>query len=178
MEAQSHQGRMSTPALRRTVAGLLIAAVASLVPMPARSGASASWSGRVFGADRGTPRQSVVVGLLDGRGEWAARSQPTRADGSFSLAAEAGSYRLAVETPEGLFVFPASLDLAAGVNAPGAVSLLPAPRYAEQQDGFGNAGSRLSPTVKWIIAGSIGLAALFALAEASADENEPAASPN
>jgi hypothetical protein len=132
----------------------------------------------VYGADRGTPRASVIVGLLDAQGEWAARSEPTRADGSFSLATEAGSYRLAIEAPEGLFVLPAKLQLGAGVNAPHAVSLLPEPRYAEQKDGFGHAGARLSPTVKWIIAGTIGLVALFALAEVGKDETETSASPD
>src|SRR5262245_17052022 len=65
----------------------------------------ASFSGRVFQANRAAPRSGVVVSLTDEGGVRVAESLPTRADGSFDVGGpHAGSYAVRVETPEGVFV--------------------------------------------------------------------------
>jgi hypothetical protein len=164
---------------RHLVAAALVTALAGAGPAFAGGGkATASWSGRVLDANRGAPRASVVVGLLDEHGEWSARSSPTRADGAFAIPqATPGAYRLAVETPEGMFVLAEPLALHAGANTPKAVTLYSGATYAQQEQGLGQGTHAMRPMVQWIIAGSIGVAALFALAEVSKDETESCVSP-
>ena len=135
------------------------------------AGALASWGGRVFESDRTTPREGVVVSLADGPGDMTVRAKPTRADGAFTIdGAPTGSYRLKVETPEGVFVSSEPVKLEAGTNTPMALALNPS-FNATQEQGLGS--GEVSQTTEYIIAGAVSLFALLVILEITDEDNQP-----
>jgi hypothetical protein len=151
---------------RRLIATIAVLAMAST--LPARAG-GASLSGRVLEADSRTPRAGVVVALVAADPEIVHRSGSTGADGAFAIAdVDPGSYSLLVEAPQGAFLAPQPVVLERGANRPLALSM------SMQDTGFGSPqGSGLSKLTKWIIVGAISAAALFVVADAGSDEDEP-----
>jgi hypothetical protein len=135
------------------------------------AGAVASWGGRVFESDRITPRAGVVVSLADGPDEQSFRAEPTRTDGSFTIdGAATGTYRLRVETPEGVFVSSEPVKLEAGENTPMALALNPGAFNAKQEQGLGN--GEMSQTTEYLIAGGISLFALLVILQITDDDDE------
>ena len=134
------------------------------------AGSSASWGGRVFQTDRSTPREGVVVRLVDRQSERAVESAPTRADGGFMIAeAPVGSYELHVETPEGTFVSAQPVELEPGVNTPMALALQARPFDAKQDRGLGAEASRRTEI---IYAGLVTLVTLFIYYQLTKDDDE------
>jgi hypothetical protein len=168
---------MAPGRFRRLAASIAIAGLVWYLSVPLTPAESfASWSGRVFEADRATPREGVVVSLDDGQSERAVRSTPTRKDGAFNIdEAPAGTYRLAVETSEGVFLSSEPVELRAGPNPPMALTLSPASTHASQQQGFGS-GNGFSRRTEYLIAGAVGLTALFVISEVIDDDSESAPS--
>lgn len=110
--------------LRRSLAILLAHAV--LTSAMAVPPAPAQLRGRVLGSDGRTPRTGVHVVLVDEAGQERYRSEPTSSRGVFRIpAAEAGTYRLLAETPEGAFLAPQSVSLQSGDTRAVALSLTP-----------------------------------------------------
>jgi hypothetical protein len=116
---------MALPVLRRSLAILLaLTVLSSAVAAPM---APAQLTGRVLQADGQTPRTGVTVVLVDDGGQARYRSEPTSARGVFRIpAAEAGTYRLLAETPEGAFLAPEAVSLQSGDTRALALSLAPA----------------------------------------------------
>lgn len=142
-------------------------------PIASADALTASWGGRVFEADRVTPRSGVVISLVDASRK-ELRSVPTRADGGFALEGAPGSYTLRVETEEGAFLSGEPVTLNAGVNKPMALAL---DRIDGKKD-FGLGDEGVSRRTEWIIAGAVTVFALFVLFEITDDDGEPAASIN
>jgi len=134
---------------------------------------AASWGGRVFEADRVTPRSGVVISLVDAS-QKELRSVPTRTDGGFALAGTPGTYTLRVETDEGAFLSAEPVTLNAGANKPMALAL---DRMDAKKD-FGLGGDNTSRRTEWIIAGAVTVFALFVLFDITDDDGDPAASIN
>jgi hypothetical protein len=163
---------MAPGRFRTIAAATLSVALVWVCSMPVTPAESvASWGGRVFAADRITPREGVVVSLADGPGERTVRAAPTRADGAFTIdGAPTGTYRLKVETPEGVFVSSEPVKLEAGTNTPMALALNPAPINAKQEYGLGE--GEVSRTTEYLIAGGISLFALLVILQITDDDNE------
>ena len=103
---------------------LFTAAMSAVAPVAAAE--QAIFSGRVLNPDGISPRDDVVVSLLNVETREVFSSSPTSDDGTFRIeTAPPGSYRLAAETPEGAFVAPGAVDLQAGANKPLAFKLAP-----------------------------------------------------
>jgi hypothetical protein len=164
---------MAPGRFRSLAASTAIAALVWYLSVPLTpAGSLASWGGRVFESDRATPREGVVVSLADGQGERTVRSTPTRKDGAFAIdEAPVGTYHLAVETSEGVFLSSEPLQLRAGTNPPMALTLTAGPVHASQQQGLGG-GDGFSSRTEYIIAGVIGLAALLVINEVIDDDSE------
>lgn len=161
---------MATGRLRSFTATMVLVALVWIFVAPqARAEAVASWGGRVFQGDRVSPRQGVVVSLVDDRAGRTLHTEPTRADGAFTIEGEPGTYKLRVETPEGVFVSPEPVELAAGVNRPMALAL-----DAEKDHGLGNA--EVSRTTEYVFAGIVLLFALLVFLEITDDASESRAS--
>lgn len=153
----------------RTLASVLIVALAVV---PAVAGPTAELGGRVL--DAGAPAGAVTVHLVevaDGTPAVAA-SAITDGDGSFAIRdADPGDYRLLVETPAGSFLAPGQVTLDEGTNRPLALTI-----DAARDHGFGSESAQgLSTWGTWLIAGVIGVAALFVIAEVSDDETPASA---
>jgi hypothetical protein len=153
---------------RRLIASMVLLALASTVPAHA---GGASLSGRVLDTDSRTPRGGVVVALVGADPDVVHRSASTGEDGAFAIAdVDPGSYSLLVEAPQGAFLAPEPIVLERGANRPLALSM----SMSMQDTGFGSPqSSGLSNLTKWIIVGAISAAALFVVADAGSDEDEP-----
>jgi len=115
---------MALRSLRRMVTVLLLFAVVSST-LAAPLG-PAQLRGRVLEADGRTPRTGVTVVLVDAGGQARYRSAPTSTRGVFRIpAADAGTYRLLAETPEGAFLAPQEVELTAGNTRALSLSLNP-----------------------------------------------------
>lgn len=154
---------------------LFVACSLILLSLPTASAEvlTASWGGRVFEADRVTPRSGVVISLIDAS-QKEFRSVPTRTDGGFALSGNPGTYTLRVETDQGAFLSAEPVTLNSGVNKPMALAL---DRIDAKKD-FGLGDDDVSRTTEWIIAGVVTLFALFVIFEITDDDGEPTASIN
>jgi len=99
----------------RAVAALLILAL-QLTYGPALVAAPmASLSGRVLSADSQKPLAGALVHVGDPRTGAIRSSQPTAADGSFSVSGlPAASYQLAIQSGAGMYIVPSAVPLGAG----------------------------------------------------------------
>jgi hypothetical protein len=162
---------MTAGTLRRLLAlALALGLVAPLAAAPP----TGELSGRVLGEDGLTPRANVVVRLQDAGAARDYPSAPTRRDGAFTVSgAPAGRYDVIVEADGGAFVADGAIDLAAGRNSPVALTLRRGSMNAQTTgEGTGLGTRPLSPTVKWIILGSIVVASAFVINEVTEDEDE------
>ena len=167
---------MSSGYCRRFAASVTIVVLFSFASMPTAGAGSASWGGRVFDGDRATSREGVVVSLRSDAGQASVRSEPTRADGAFLIESmPSGTYTLAVETAEGLFVSSEPLNLQPGSNTPLALSLRPAGYSASQEHGFGDDDDEFPPVVGYVVGGAVILFALFVLDKIFEDNSEQTA---
>jgi hypothetical protein len=163
---------MAPGRIRSIAAAILSVALVWVFSAPMTpAGAVASWGGRVFESDRITPREGVVVSLAEGPGETTLRAEPTRADGTFTIdGAPTGTYRLKVETPEGVFVSSEPVELSAGANTPMALALNPGAFNAKREQGLGN--GNVSSMTEYLIAGGVSLFALLVILEITEDDDE------
>ena len=166
---------MSPGCWRRLAASITIVVLVSFASMPTvGAGSPASWGGRVFDGDRATPREGVVVSLRSDAGQASVRSKPTRADGAFLIeSTPPGTYTLAVETEEGVFLSSEPLSLQPGSNTPLALSLRPAGYSASQEHGFGDDDDDRPKVVGWVVGGVVIVFALFVLDKLFEDSKEP-----
>ena len=165
---------MSPGNWRRLAASITIVVLVSFASMPTvGAGSPASWGGRVFDGDRSTPREGVVVSLRSDAGQASVRSEPTRADGTFLIAGmPSGTYTLAVETGQGVFVASEPLNLQPGSNTPLALSLRPAAGYsASQEHGFGG-DDGFPRLVQYFVGGAVVVFALLVLDKIFEDNSE------
>jgi len=157
---------------------LILIVTPVVVATPALSAGNAQFGGRVFQADGVTPRTGVVVALVDAETQQTYRAEPTNDEGAFALtAAPAGNYNLLAETDEGAFLASDSIRLNEGANRSLALSLDPSRNYSGQgatSSSGGSSGSGMPMWAKGLIAGAIGVAALFVINEAGDDVEEPA----
>ena len=197
---------MALRSLRRMVAVLLVlAVVSSTLAAPLAPLAPAQLRGRVLEADGRTPRTGVTVVLVDEGGQTRYRSAPSSLRGVFRIpAADAGTYRLLAETPEGAFLAPQAVELAAGSTSAVSLSLSPGqpeptppptpePTPAPSEPTNPPPAEPTNPPPppppatpapvtpaqgpewrKWVIVGGIGVAALLVINEMA---NEDEASP-
>jgi len=156
---------MMTGLLRRFMVVTLVAALAGVFSLtPAWSNGDASWRGRVIDIDGVTPRTDVVVNLVTDLGDIAASSEPTRADGAFSIdRAPAGDYALLIETPDGAFLAGETMSLQPGRNTPATLHLQGGMSHRDQDYGFGSGQKGMKTWVKWTIAGAIAIVAVAAI---------------
>ncbi len=164
---------MSPGYCRRLAASITIVMLVSFAALPTvGAGSPASWGGRVFNGDRATPREGVVVSLRSAAAPQASvRSEPTRTDGTFLIdGMPSGTYTLAVETEEGVFVSPEPLHLQPGSNTPLALSLRPAGYSASQEHGFG--GDEIPRVWEYVVGGTVILFSLFVLHKLFEDSKE------
>ena len=164
---------MSPGYCRRLAASITIVMLVSFAALPTvGAGSPASWGGRVFNGDRATPRKGVVVSLRSAAAPQASvRSEPTRTDGTFLIdGMPSGTYTLAVETEEGVFVSPEPLHLQPGSNTPLALSLRPAGYSASQEHGFG--GDEIPRVWEYVVGGTVILFSLFVLHKLFEDSKE------
>jgi len=178
---------MSFMRARRPISLCLVLTLCFL--LPSTWAGSAMFSGKVYQADGTTPRAGVVVALVDGAGEAAFRSHATTEDGTFVIeGAEAGTYRVLVETAEGAFLAPDEFELSEGANLPLAFALKTgtahAPGYGsggganyQQTTGFGSGGGGLPTWGKWLVAGVITAVAIVLISDSGDDADEPTSSP-
>ena len=105
---------MSCSHFRRLVASILIAALVVATAPAFAAPAPATLTGTVYGTDVATPLPGATVIVTDVNGVRTA-SQPTRADGVFTIAAVApGRTELALETKQGTFAVATPVTLAPG----------------------------------------------------------------
>lgn len=162
---------------RRSVAVALTAAVVSLYTAVPVSGAElSSFRGRVITADGTTPREGVIITLVDVAGERTYDSMPTDEAGAFRLdSAPAGSYRLVARAPEGAFVASGELKLQAGENPPLALALRPLADEGEEGGGdklpLSAEEEARSKWVKGVLAGTVILSGFAAYEILNDSEN-------
>ncbi len=164
---------MSPGYWRRLAASITILVLVSFASMPTvGAGSPASWGGRVFDGDRATPREGVVVSLRSDAGQASVRSEPTRADGAFFIESmPSGTYTLAVETEEGVFVSSEPLNLQPGPNTPLALSLRPAGYSASQEHGFGD-DDEFPKVLGYFVGGTVLISSLYILHKIFEDDQE------
>lgn len=180
---------------RPIVVGLSLVAFFLHTGPPLAASDAARLPGRVVGADGVTPREGVVVALVSPADGARFTSSPSDGHGTFVVdSAPTGTYRLMVETPEGVFIAPTPLELAAGEHPGVALALKPAAQEdtgqqeADQQEEEGEgegevAGEEeplppppppeagMKPLTKWVIAGSIIVGGLGAMAVITEEED-------
>ena len=163
---------MSPGCCRRFAASITISVLITVLAVPhVVASPPASWGGRVFDGDRATPRGGVVVRLGGEPGSGTVRSDPTRADGSFVIeSAPPGTYTLAVETAEGVFVSSERVELHPGSNTPLALGLRQPPIFASQDYGFGS--EEIPRAVEYVVGGLVVLFSLFVLHKLFEDNDE------
>ena len=172
---------MTSPLTRRLLAFHLAIATfvfASIVPLVHAE--SALLSGRVMEADGFTPRSGVVVALVDDENRLVYRSDPTNDEGAFQIdSAPAGGYKLLAETDTGAFLASDDFTLAGGANKPVALKLNPSAEGSNATIAPGQTGASGSKSSwwQWVIAGSIIVAGLLVVADASESINSPVVVP-
>jgi hypothetical protein len=166
---------MVTGRFRSLIATTMVVALAWFICAPVTHAQSlGSWGGRVYQPDRVTPREGVVVSLINDQSDLTLRADPTRSDGAFTLdSVPVGAYALRVETPEGVFVSTDTLQMESGPNTPMALALNSQPINAEMEHGL---GEKKSKTTEYIVAGVVALFALFIILELTDDATEQDAS--
>ena len=188
---------MSPMLSRRLLAMTVAVALVWLQAVPgAEAAGGALLQGRVVSADGVTPRAGVVITLVDDERGTVFRSRPSDDRGVFNLdSARPGRYTLVAEVPEGAFVAADKVNLAAGPNPAVALALQPAePQETDSQDSPPEEGipaeedqgaeasdatlppppeqkEGLSPVVKGVIAGVVGLVAVATVFLASEEED-------
>ena len=171
---------MTSPLSRRLLAFHLAVATfvfAGLVPLQAAD--NALLTGRVTESDGFTPRDGVVVALVDNDNRLVYRSEPTGDDGAFRIdSAPAGGYYLLAETGDGAFLASDDFSVAAGANEPVALKLTPAQNSnVTMAPAQASAGS--TSWWQWAIAGTIVVAGLLVVNDAgSSDEQQSSPSGN
>jgi hypothetical protein len=180
---------------------LAVTVAAMLVWLQAAAGAVAADTallrGRVVTADGVTPRAGVVIALVDDERGSVFRSRPSDDRGVFHLdSASPGSYVLVAEVPEGAFVAATKVSLEAGPNPALALALQPAEGQetdatsapqADEGEPTADEGDApeetttlppppekregLSPVVKGVIAGVVGLLAVATVYVAGEEED-------
>lgn len=186
--------------LSRRLLAVTVAALLVWLPAAggATAADTALLRGRVVSADGVTPRAGVVITLVDDERGSVFRSKPSDDRGVFHLdSARPGRYTLVAEVPEGAFVAANKVNLQAGRNPAVALALQPTeaqeespkeespaeegkpaaeeeaeaseettplPPPAEEEEG-------LSPVVKGVIAGVVGLVAVATVYLASEEED-------
>ena len=166
---------MTRSNVRRAVAAVLVLALAELtVPVPTSAAGAALLKGRVLDADGVSPLSDVVVTLFDARGSSNFPSGPTDARGVFQASAPVGSYRLVASTPAGAFLASNEIQLAAGANAPVALTLKRQAAAGDPASGIpppaSGKKSPLAPWAKWTIIGGIAVASILAIDAVTSDE--------
>ena len=159
---------MTSPLARRILASHLTVALlvfATFVPTGAAEGSVLT--GRVMDSDGFTPREGVVVALVDNDNRVVYRSNPTSEEGAFEIAsAPAGGYKLLAETDEGAFLASDDFKLDAGKNEPVALKLAPAAQVPTATIAPGQTGGGTS-WWQWAIAGAIIVTGLLVVSDAS-----------
>jgi hypothetical protein len=170
---------MMSPLSRRLLAAHLAIATfvfASIVPVVHAE--NAMLSGRVMDTDGFTPRSGVVVALVDDENRLVYRSNPTNEEGAFEIdSAPAGGYKLLAETDAGAFVASNDFKLAGGENKPVALKLTPGSQTSNVTIAPGQTGGGGASWWQWAIAGTIIVAGLLVVADASESINSPVGVP-
>jgi hypothetical protein len=170
---------MTSPVIRRLLAlnlAIATSVVAGLAPAAAADN-STLLTGRVMENDGFTPREGVVVALVDQQKRLVYRSEPTGDEGSFQIdSAPAGDYRLLAETQEGAFLASDRFTVKSGANDPVALKLTPSAKTSNVTLAPGQVGAETS-WWQWAIAGGIVVAGLIVVSDASSSD-EPLASPS
>ncbi len=149
------------PFRRALARSLVLALIVLSVQLPASAGGGL-FNGRVVEPDGLTPREGVVVRLVDG--ERSFPSAPTNAEGRFRIAdAPAGTYVLVADTSEGAYDATEGLTIAEGRNEPLQLRLRSGGHAAAGSGGGGGTAAKgLPKAVKGVIAGILVLGAFFA----------------
>ncbi|MCH7780290.1 MAG: carboxypeptidase regulatory-like domain-containing protein [Acidobacteria bacterium] len=168
---------MTSLVARRLLAfHLAIATFVFVCFVPVVHAESALLSGRVMETDGFTPRSGVVVALVDDEGRRVYRSDPTNEDGAFRIdSAPAGGYKLLAETDQGAFLASNDFRLAPGENQPVSLKLTPADPTSNVTIAPGQTGGGKN-WWQWVIAGTIIVAGLLIVSDASSSD-EPQGSP-
>jgi len=165
---------MTSPLSRRLLASNLTVALlvfATFVPTGAAEGSVLT--GRVMDSDGFTPREGVVVALVDNENHRVYRSEPTSPEGSFEIgSAPAGGYKLLAETGDGAFLASNDFKLGAGDNDPVALKLTPAAQLPTATIAPGQTGGE-SNWWQWAIAGAIVVTGLLVVSDASESSGSP-----
>jgi hypothetical protein len=107
---------MTCSSLRRLIASALILALTAVTAPAFAASTPATLTGTVYANDVVTPLAGATVVVTDANGVKTA-SQPTRADGAFTVAAVTpGRAALALETTDGTFAVATPVTLAPGEN--------------------------------------------------------------
>lgn len=139
---------------------------------------ASSLHGRVVQSDGATPRNGVIVALVDDEGREIARSRPTDDAGTFRIEnAPSGRFSVLVDSGEGAFLGADPVELRPGQNPPLSLRLGAGGPNFERDHGFGSSRSRFPQWGKWAIVGVLGIAALFVVDELTEDQEELPASP-
>ena len=153
---------MSELRRRSLAAALAVATVCLYTSFPVPASDLALLEGRVLAADGATPRDGVVVNLVDMSGRKIFASKPTDERGVFRVdSAPAGTYTLVAEAPEGAFIASDPVELEVGNNPPVSLALKPTAQEGEEEDDEPvmvpplPAEKGLENWVKWVIAGTI-----------------------
>jgi len=171
---------MMSPSTRRLMALQLAMATfvfASIVPVVHAE--NALLSGRVMETDGFTPRSGVVVALVDDDNRLVYRSDPSNDEGAFQIdSAPAGGYKLLAETDEGAFLASNDFKLASGENKPVSLKLTSGAPTSNATLAPGQTGAGGASWWQWAIAGSIIVAGLLVVADASESVSSPVLAPN
>jgi hypothetical protein len=172
---------MMSPSHRRFLAlQLAIATFVFASIAPVAHAENALLSGRVMETDGFTPRSGVVVALVDDENRLVYRSEPTSDEGAFQIdSAPAGGYKLLAETDNGAFLASNDFKLASGENKPVSLKLTPGSQTANSTlaPGQASAGAGGASWWQWAIAGTIIVAGLLVVADASESINSPVQIP-
>lgn len=166
-----------TPSISRRILALALAlftaAVSAAAPVAAAE--QAVFSGRVLSPDGITPREGVVVSLLNVETREVFSSAPTGDEGAFRIeTAPAGSYQIAAETPEGAFVASEALEIQAGANKPLAFKLAPGTTHPEMAPARSSGGNR--QIWQYVVGSLIFVGAVFVIDDAGKNvEEDPSA---
>jgi hypothetical protein len=159
---------MTSALIRRILASHLTVALlvfATFVPTDAAEGSVLT--GRVMDSDGFTPREGVVVALVDNDNRLVYRSGPTSEEGAFEIdSAPAGGYKLLAETDDGAFLASNDFKLDAGKNEPVSLKLAPAAPIPTATIAPGRTGGETS-WWQWAIAGAIVVTGLLVVSDAS-----------
>ena len=165
---------MTSPLTRRLLAfSLAVATFAFATPVPIGAAESSVLTGRVMDSDGFTPREGVVVALVDNENQRVYRSDPTSEEGAFEIdSAPAGGYRLLAETDDGAFLASDDFKLDSGKNEPVSLKLTPTAGTPNATIAPGAAGDG-TKWWQWGIAGAIVVTGLLVVSDASESSDSP-----